>query len=300
MKRVLHLLQYIGLRILWLPLQLLPKKRLYGFGCAIGWCWFYIGKHRRGIAINNLLATRVAAGKPAARRIARRAAMHFTGHLLEAARLPRRPWQELADATDMHPDSLALFTTPGPVLLVSPHLGAWEAATHILPALKPMTVMARAMNNPFIQNFITGDTLRGRVEIIPKKRGFSPDVLRRWRDEGRIMTLLSDQHGGNNGLWADFLGVPASTVTSPARLHLRTGHPLVVGAFVRLGFGRFAMVADAPVRFTPTGDPVADTRAVTLEINRRMESLIRRYPGQYLWSHRRWRTPPANPKGGTA
>jgi lauroyl/myristoyl acyltransferase len=49
------------------------------------------------------------------------------------------------------------------------------------------------------------------------------------------------------------------------------------------------MVTAEPIRFAPTGDKEQDIAVLTTEINRRLEAVIRRYPEQYLWAHKRWR-----------
>ena len=60
------------------------------------------------------------------------------------------------------------------------------------------------------------------------------------------------------------------------------------------------MEGTAPVWPKSTGDRDADVLALTTEINRRIEDIVRRYPEQYLWSHRRWRKPREAPPEGPA
>ena len=53
------------------------------------------------------------------------------------------------------------------------------------------------------------------------------------------------------------------------------------------------MIVTPPVLAgSASGDREAEAQAITVEFTRRLETLIRRYPAQYLWMHRRWRTPP--------
>ena len=99
-----------------------------------------------------------------------------------------------------------------------------------------------------------------------------------------------DQHASKKqGVVVDFLGRPASTHTSPARLHLTTGVPMLVGAFIREAPFRYRVFAGEPLTVTRTGDRERDTVATVAEINRQLGEIIRRYPEQYLWAHRRWR-----------
>jgi len=153
-----------------------------------------------------------------------------------------------------------------------------------------MIAVARKMNNPFIERFLKAHHFRGKITIIPKTSGFSSSVLRLWEEQKAAMTLVMDQHAGQkNGIRVPFMGRPASTHTSPARLHLKTGAPIIAGAFIRDGAFRYRMVTETPIRFTPGENRAEDIKALLTEINRRIENIIRRYPEQYLWAHKRWR-----------
>ena len=75
--------------------------------------------------------------------------------------------------------------------------------------------------------------LRGRTVLV---LGEGPAAERK-----AALAIVMDQHAGRNGFWMDFLGRPASVHSSPARLHLITGYPLLFGCFVRLGALRSRM-----------------------------------------------------------
>jgi KDO2-lipid IV(A) lauroyltransferase len=292
--KIKYRLQYGALRLLWGGLGLLPLSRAYGFGCALGRLWFALDRRRRRIACTNIRAAGFAASAPDAARLARASFGHFLGHLIESLRLPADAARFGNDRVEIEapPESVTLMTEPGaPVLMVSGHLGCWETALRMLPG-RPVMVVARTLNNPLVQRFLTQTHFRGNVTLIPKQRGLSPDVIRRWRAEKSALILLMDQHAGRHGIWLDFFGRPASTHTSPARLHLMTGIPIVPLAFVRVGPLRYRLIADAPIRFAATDDRDADQRAILVDLSRRLETFIRRYPAQYLWAHRRWRQPP--------
>ena len=98
------------------------------------------------------------------------------------------------------------------------------------------------------------------------------------------MTILMDQHT-SKGPKLQFLGRPAQTFTSATRLAMRYGYPIVVGSFVRIAPFRYRLVGEAPLRFSKTDNKFAATQL----LNDRLGEVIRRYPEQYLWAHRRWR-----------
>jgi KDO2-lipid IV(A) lauroyltransferase len=295
MSAIVHYPLYLGVRLVWGLLGLLPTKRAYPLGAAVGRFVFpWIGSRRR-VAIENVLAAGIAEDAAGAERIARASLGHFVGHLLESLKVdtfltPEHLRRQVV--TDFPEASRALLEKPGqPLLVLTPHLGCWEIGVHLLTTFKPTMALASPMRNPLAQRFIERH-LRQNVEIHSNKKGFSAALVKRWK-EGRILALLADQHAGRHGIWLDFLGRLASIHTSPARLYLATRHPMVVGAFVRTGPLRYHAVLSEPLTFALTGDRERDTVTILETINGHFAAYIRRYPEQYLWVHRRWRQKPA-------
>jgi len=293
-----YLIEYAAMRGLWAVLCRVPARRAFDMGAAIGSLWFFLSRRRRKTAITNLLQTGVAASPQEARRIARNSFRHFTGSLLESVKAPqvitRENWREHVEF-DAPEETIALLLTPSqPLLLATAHLGCWEIAGFWASLFRPMYGLARPMNNPYVQRFLVRDHFRTDLTVLPKSQGFSPTLLRTLEERKAALAIVMDQHAGRNGFWMDFLGRPASVHSSPARLHLLTGFPLLFGCFVRLGPLRYRMIVTPPIfRASPTGDREHDARAIVEELTRRLEVLVRQYPEQYLWMHRRWRTPPA-------
>jgi Kdo2-lipid IVA lauroyltransferase/acyltransferase len=294
MISIVHYPLYFGVRLFWSLFRLLPAKRAYPLGAAVGRVAFPWTGSRRRIAIENVLKAGIATDAAGAERIARASMGHFVGHLLESLKVSEFLTPEHVKrhvTTDFPEASRALLEKPGqPVMVITPHLGCWEVGVHLLTAFKPTMALASPMRNPLAQRFIESH-LRQDVEIHSNKKGFSSSLIKRWK-EGRILALAADQHAGRHGIWLDFLGRPASIHTSPARLYLATGHPMVVGAFVRTGPLRYHGVLSEPLTFALTGDRERDTVTILDTINQHFAEYIRNYPEQYLWFHRRWRQKP--------
>ena len=98
------------------------------------------------------------------------------------------------------------------------------------------------------------------------------------------MTILIDQHT-RKGAKLKFFGRTARTFTSATRLAMRYGVPVVVGSFVRIAPYRYKLVGGTALEFPKD----ANRDEATQLLNDRLEEAIRKYPEQYLWSHRRWR-----------
>ena len=288
-------LQYLLIRLAQSLYGLIPARKAYAIGATLTRSLYPLFRSRRRIAIDNILKTRITDDPDEADRIARQAFGHLAGHICEAFKVgdvigpdnwrshitfegPEESWKLLMESPDI------------PIMILTGHLGAWEVAVSIISFTRPMIAVARKMNNPFVERFMKEHHFRGKITIVSKDQGFTAGVLRQWKEENAAMTIVMDQHAGQkHGIPVPFMGRMTSTHTSPARLHLKTGAPILAGAFIRDGVFRYRMVTGTPIRFTPTNDREKDIETLLTEINRRLDEVIRRYPEQYLWAHKRWR-----------
>jgi KDO2-lipid IV(A) lauroyltransferase len=90
-----------------------------------------------------------------------------------------------------------------------------------------------------------------------------------------------------------FFGVPACTASGLARVALRTG-AAVVPAFTIWDreLGKYRVRFEPRLELVASGDDEADAIANTALFTRVIEDTVRRYPDQWLWVHRRWKTRP--------
>jgi KDO2-lipid IV(A) lauroyltransferase len=177
------------------------------------------------------------------------------------------------------------------VMFISGHFANWEG----MPVMATQLgydggLVYRPPNNPYVDNYIS----RMRASAGPKvqigkgaqgtRKIFT--MLRR----GLCILLLVDQKT-DQGVMANFFGRPAPTTPAPAALALKLSSTLLPASNERLGGARFRMTVHPPIEYTPTGDHDADVLALTEKINAAMEAAVRARPSQWLWIHRRWRTP---------
>ena len=98
-------------------------------------------------------------------------------------------------------------------------------------------------------------------------------------------------------MFVDFFGIPASTTAGLARFALHTGAAVVPG-FLHWDkdIRKYRLCFEPEVELSRTGDDTADIRENTQRFTRVIENYVRRYPDQWLWVHRRWKTrPPGDP-----
>ena len=266
------------------------QRKAYDFGCGFAALFWPFFAKRRRISVENILRCGITSDPKEARRIARKAFCHFLGHMCEAVVVPkvinRDNWQEHFDFSEADPElRRTLLERPDtPILIVSGHHGCWEAATNIISLTRPMIAVARVMDSKILQGWMKKHHFRGPVTIVNKNDGFTRKIIGQWQSEKSAMTILMDQYSYGGEL-VSFLGRPARTVTSAARLAIRYGYPVAVGSFVRVGPFKYRAVGGAPLVFG-RGD---DRKRVVQVLNDRLAEAVRRYPEQYLWMHRRWR-----------
>lgn len=266
------------------------QRKAYGFGCGLAaLVWPFFTKRRR-ISVENILRCGITNDPKEARRIAKKAFCHFAGHICEAllvsSVINRENWREHFDFSEADPEmeKVLLGRTDTPILIVSGHHGCWEVATNVVSLKRPMIAIARVMDSKLLQSWMKKHHFRGPVTIVSKNDGFRKGVIEQWQNEKSALTILMDQYTYGGALLS-FLGRPARTVTSAARLAIRYGYPVVVGSFVRVGEFKYRAVGGAPIVFGKD----EDCDRATQILNDRLSDAIRKYPEQYLWMHRRWR-----------
>ncbi len=265
----------------------------YAFGRRLGRLgWTLLGS-RRKTAVENVMLSGIAADRAEALRIAKASFESFALLFIESLKAQKLITPETLDKyVDVHIPEKAramLADDKQSMLYLCAHIGNWELCGTLASFYKPISAIARMMDNRYAQKFLEKRNTRARIKIVSKHTPRYTDLLGPLRD-GRMLAMLPDQHARTNGIRVPFLGRECSTVVSPARLHLATKAPVLFGFCVRTGEMKFRLESTDPIEFPPpTGDRDADVRAMTVKINEVIEDVVRRYPEQYFWCHRRWR-----------
>jgi KDO2-lipid IV(A) lauroyltransferase len=184
------------------------------------------------------------------------------------------------------------------VLFLTGHFGGWEVGSffHSLQG-HTMRIVVRPIDNPYVDELVTRyRTLHGN-SIIPN-RGFARALLAAMRSNETVGILMDTNMTPPQGVFVDFFGVPACTAVGIARVALHTGAAVVPAFTIWDAVLRKYRVEFSPaVELVRTGDDEADAVANTAKFNRIFEQYVRKYPEQWLWVHRRWKTRPPGESG---
>jgi KDO2-lipid IV(A) lauroyltransferase len=174
------------------------------------------------------------------------------------------------------------------VLFATAHLGNWElsAFAHALLS-EPMHLVVRPLDNPLIDGLVARRRTLSGNRLIGKK-DFARAILTGLKQNEAVGILIDQNSSADSGVFVDFFGTPACAGTGFAKLAAHSGATVIPG-FALWSEKEHSYVLRFYPRVPVTGDVEADTRA----LQGLLEQLIREYPDQWLWIHRRWKTRPA-------
>jgi len=226
--------------------------------------------------------------------IGRESYVQFAWQLIDVARGARWGAAELlarVEAEGREHIDAALANGHG-ALCLTLHLGGFETAIRIVPALGlSITVIGRPLTNRLLRRDIHAQRTSTGAELI-LHRNVAPQMLRALH-KGRIVVALNDQYKRRSqGVFVPFFGVRASTSPGPALIALRARAPILPAACVRIGPDRHRLLIRPPLELPKTGDRRKDAELLTARCNTALETFIREYPEQWMWSHRRFRYSP--------
>lgn len=175
-------------------------------------------------------------------------------------------------------------------VLLGPHLGAWEIAGLFASTRVPMTSLYRPPRVRALEHRLRHARERFGARLVPADAG-GVRTLFRTLQRGEAVAVLPDQDPGQDGgIFAPFFGVPAKTSTLTARLLAATDAAAILSWAERLEHGRGYRIHF--LELDPGLLRCGDIQRATCALNLELESLIRQFPRQYLWSYRRFRHRP--------
>ena len=169
-----------------------------------------------------------------------------------------------------------------PVIIVTGHFGNYDAARAGLIARGyPVGGLYKPMKNRYFDAHYVRAIRRIGEPLFPRGREGLADMVRHLRGGG-FLGMVIDQHM-KHGARLAFFGHPANTALSAAELALRYQALLVPIYARRLPDGLdFEIIVEDPI-------PAASPEAMTQALNDSLEILVRQYPEQWFWIHRRWK-----------
>jgi KDO2-lipid IV(A) lauroyltransferase len=258
------------------------------------------GYHRR-IADINLRIAFPELDSAERRRIARRSFRNTGRNLLEISRMPLLKRETIPLLVEYDPENglgnyLAAHTRGKGVLYLTGHFSAWE----LLPAAHcvygyPLSFVTRPLDNRALEGYLLRMRELPGNRVISKKNA-ARQTLKALNSGGDVGILMDQNTTLQEGVFADFFGVPAATSTSVARFALHTDAAVVPVFLTPMRNGRYRMKFLPYLDLVRTGNEDHDIEVNTQMFNRALEAIVRENPDSWLWGHKRWKNqPPGSP-----
>lgn len=290
MARLGHDIEYIfcwsGVKLA----QMLPARLADGMGAGLGALAGTVLTSRRRIAWVNLKRAMQDELTPSERKRIVSLVFRNTGRtLVEFARLGKTVSRGLG--TTIVSDGLRnlkrVHDEGRGGIIVTGHFGSWELMGAWLGTLGfPMHFLTGVQHNRKVDELLNGFRREMGVHLIPINRSIK-GVYRALKANG-FVGLIADQHAPA-GVVVDFFGRKAATPKGPAAFAVRAGAPVLPFLMRRESYDKHVVLAGEPIYPPGTGNDDDDIRTVTAAYTSYFETVIRRYPDQWLWTHRRWK-----------
>lgn len=286
-----HLPSAFGVVILIAILHALPLSVVRWAGKSLGSLASSLLRRRRFVAEDNLRRAFPDYSAETIRTLARESFRSVAISFFELLYLPRlSPKRLKKELTILNLDTVrSEFALQRGAVVVIAHFANWEfAAQGIgLHLGRRITAIYKPQSNPYVDSLIAWFRRKFGNAIVPM--GHAPREVLKALDNGEIVVLAADQTAAKESIWVPFFGRPIPTYKGPALFALKTNSQLFVFLPHRTPSGRY----EGEIVPIPASDLHGTVDEKVFELTKRhtetTERFIRENPGQWMWTHRRWK-----------
>ena len=293
MKKAVKLFEAWVFIILSAPLAVLPLRWSLKAGEILGLLLFYLWGRRRRIAVENLMNV-AASGSISLHApieaVIRDDFRNLGKSFAEVIKIYYGLGKKVLESVDIEgSEHFCKAKSQGKgVLYLTGHCGNWELiALAASVRLAPMSVVARPMNNPYLNSLI--EKLRRRYgNSVIYKRGALKSIVRTFKGNGCVGILMDQAVVPEEGYVIDFLGKGAWTTKMPAIIARKTG-ATPLPAFIHRTTKGHTIKIYPEVELSQNSDIEEAVKEDTRRFSGFVENYIREHPAEWLWIHRRWK-----------
>lgn len=299
LKKIKNTFIYIGIVFLITLLRAMNRRNAIAFMRYMGHLAFMFAAYERKNAIKHLTwAFGNEKSQKEIHEIAKRVFLNFGACAADAIRLPLLVKDGTIDrivtTENFHYLTDEIDKKKG-VIIMTGHYSNWELmGTWVVRHGYPVKVVAKKSYDSRLDKLIVG--YRNEAGYSNTARGKATKSVVDGLLEGETYGLLFDLDTKVKGVFVDFFGKPAHTATGPALLSSMLNVP-IVPLFIRLTRDyNYVITAFEKIPMDSTGDNDKDLITNTQRCSDMYEKVIRAYPDQWIWMHRRWKKQPENKK----
>jgi len=284
-------MEYMLVRLFFSMIKNLPRGLSIPFGESIGSLLWY-GGYRKKVILKNLEIAFPEKSLEWKKKIGKLSLQNIGRTLTEFPKIPSYVRSGEIDRIFSIERGRELLHKKGGKILVTAHIGNWEiGGAGIAREIGEIISLAYRMKNKKVNQIITSIREQSGIKIIFHDQPLK-DFIKALK-AGKTIVFLVDQNAlRHRGVFVNFFGLEASTVSFPAKLAVKYGVPVLFGyQYYHYETETYRAIIQ---EISP---PKCYTREEKIKIlaqkyTKMIEEAIRKHPDQYLWAHKRWKTRP--------
>lgn len=300
-KSIGRLSGWLGLNFSSLIIKVIPERWIYSFAKNMAALGFIIASKQRKIALESLT---IAFGRDKTKceieQIAKDCFIFMAEAGLELMFLMDKPKLIKRRVEIIGKENLDTALSKGRgAILVSAHFGNFPLMLFRIRSEGYETSgIMRPMRDSRVEKLFQKKRTKLGIKTIynQPRRACVEIALKRLRNN-ELVFIPVDQNFGTGGVFVDFFGKKAATAAGPVVLALRTKADIIPSFIVRQKDDTHKIIFEKPL-ILEEGKSYQETIVLNIQrLTNIIESYIRRYPAQWGWIHRRWKSRPSL-KGG--
>ena len=271
----------------------LPRSVALAIGGGLGKFVFYLAPQQRELACEHLRGCLTFPDERQLKAVAKQCFENLGKTVIEFMQFPRldsAQIQRYVTFEGIEHVQQTLARGKGAIILTG-HFGNWELlAASISATVAPLTPIVRELRSPRLNALVSSYREKAGYRTIDRDTGVRHALRCLKRNE--LLGIVADVDTAVSGVFVDFFGRHAYTPYSPVAIALKTGAAILPTFIIRQPNGSHHAIIEPPLVLKQTDAKEKDLVVNTQKFTKIIESYIRRYPTQWIWMHRRWKTQP--------
>lgn len=281
---------YLCFRAVILLGRIIPFRIAMWFGGLLGRLAYCVAGHERKKALTHLAIAFPDKSENQRREIAKKCFAHWGRMLFMLVALPSKSLAKAIRVRNIEAlDAIKNHSEGRGVIVLSGHVGNWEALAGLISERGyPFYVIARKIYYHRYDKLVTDWRRKHGSEVIYQSEPAirSLKILRK----NEVLGIVPDQDVKSiDGIFVKFFGKEAYTPSAPAAFAMASGAP-ILPIFLVHEKGGFRLVTGEPIFVPKAEDKTEAIKIATEKWSMAVEGVIRDYPEQWVWFHRRWST----------
>ena len=284
---ILEQLTYYGLKLFSFFVRSFPRKISNFFGMVLGQLIWLIIPIRKNVAKQNLKIAFPEKSENEINQIVRKCYQHFGMVLMDLFRTPNFKIKTIQKTVDIDSSDLELLTQESGGIIITGHIGNWEMMLPIFGINHiPFSVVVQFQRNKGAQKFFNEiRQIHGSKTIL---KGIESKVLLNEIQNGKYLGLASDQNAGKKGLMVPFFGKDTSIPKGAAVFKLKSKAPIFFCYCIADENRKYKLFVENLGNDFEQIESKNKVKEICKLIASDLENIIRKYPEQYFWFHRKW------------